>query len=192
GAWAEQRQWDKQCLSFEWEEDYFLTTTNSKCVCLICQSSVALAKKGNAERHFRTVHKKYESDFPSQLAAQQSIFTRPSSKSKAAMSRILAKHSKPFQDGEMVKEAFLEVAESLFEKFQKYIRNRSILKKYIYECVFFSLQFNESEDMIDTSQLYIFITMVFENMTAKEELLNHIVERKNSRGGYFCGNQGLY
>lgn len=48
----------------EWEEDFFFTTTNSKCVCLIYHSNVALAKKGNVERHFKTVHKKYECDFP--------------------------------------------------------------------------------------------------------------------------------
>jgi hypothetical protein len=95
-------------------------------VCLICHSNVALAKKRNVEKHFKTVHKKYEIDFPakselgkrkvkelkSQLAAQQSIFSRPSSTSKAAriasfwVSRILEKHKKPFPDLEMVKEAF--------------------------------------------------------------------------------------
>ena len=50
----------------------------------------------------------------SQLAAQQSIFTKPNTKSKAAkitsyrVCHVLAKYKKSFQDGEMVKEAFLK------------------------------------------------------------------------------------
>lgn len=82
----------------EWEEDYFFVISNSKCMCLICQAIISLPKKGNLERHFTTMHKRYENDFPaqselrkiklkelkSQLAAQQSIFTRPNTRGKAA------------------------------------------------------------------------------------------------------------
>ena len=32
------------------------------CICLICQTSIAIPKKGNVERHFRTVYKKYKYD----------------------------------------------------------------------------------------------------------------------------------
>ena len=35
----------------------------SKCVCLIFQSTIAIPKKENAERHFRTVHRNYDTDF---------------------------------------------------------------------------------------------------------------------------------
>ena len=49
----------------EWEEDYFFVMSNSKCVCLICQATISLPKKGNLERHFTTMHKRYEKDFPS-------------------------------------------------------------------------------------------------------------------------------
>ena len=88
-------------------------------------------KKGNLERHYKSFHKKYDSDFPpkselrkrkirelkAQLSAQQALSTGATSKSKAATiasfkeSRVLAKHKKPFQDGEIFKEAFLEAAE---------------------------------------------------------------------------------
>lgn len=80
------------------------------------------------------MHKRYETEFPpnsalrsqkgrglkGQLNAQQSIFTRPNNKSKAAtiasyrVSHVLAKHMKSFKDGEVVKEAFLEAADALF------------------------------------------------------------------------------
>ena len=48
----------------EWEEDFFFTMTFSKCVCLVCQSTVAIPKKGNVERHFRTLHGTYDTEFP--------------------------------------------------------------------------------------------------------------------------------
>lgn len=48
----------------EWEEDFSFTMSDSKCVCLICHTSIAIPKKGNMERLFRTLHVKYGSDFP--------------------------------------------------------------------------------------------------------------------------------
>ena len=55
------------------------------------------------------------------------------------------------------------------------------LNKDIRECVFSSLQFDETTDMIDTSQLCIFIRMVFEDLSTKEELLKILPLRKNPR-----------
>ena len=55
----------------------------------------------------------------SQLAAQQSIFTKPNTRSKAAkitsyrVCHVLSKNKKSFQDGEMVKEAFIKAADWL-------------------------------------------------------------------------------
>ena len=73
----------------EWEEEFFFILIHDKCVCIICNSNVALSKRTNVERHFRTVHKQYEIDFPpntevqkakvrqlkTQLSAQQTFFT---------------------------------------------------------------------------------------------------------------------
>jgi len=42
----------------------FFTMSFSKCICLICQTSIAVPKKGKVERHFQTLHKKHENDFP--------------------------------------------------------------------------------------------------------------------------------
>ena len=53
----------------------------------------------------------------SQLAAQQSIFTKPNTRSKAAniashrVCHVLAKYMKSFQDGERVMEAFVKAAD---------------------------------------------------------------------------------
>ena len=102
----------------EWKEDFFFIMSFSKCVCLICQCTIALPKKGNVERYFRTAHKNYDTEFPpkselrrkklkelkSQLSGQQSFFTQVTSKAKAVtessfrVSHFIVKKKKSFQD----------------------------------------------------------------------------------------------
>ena len=96
----------------EWENEFLFTTVKDKTVCLICQQSVALPKKGNLERQHSTMHSKFKDTYPpsslicsrkaeemkSLLKAQQSFFTRPLEKGKAnteasfCVSHLLAKH----------------------------------------------------------------------------------------------------
>ncbi|XP_067132090.1 general transcription factor II-I repeat domain-containing protein 2A-like [Centruroides vittatus] len=122
----------------EWELDYFFTMVNDKCRCLICLTSIAIAKKGNLERHFLALHNKYQTDYPpnselrkhkvrglkTQLTNQQNVFKKPMLKSQAVttasfkVSYLLAKNCKPFSDGEFVKEIFLEMSDSLFNDFK--------------------------------------------------------------------------
>ncbi|KAL2087224.1 hypothetical protein ACEWY4_018283 [Coilia grayii] len=221
---------------WEWEEDFFFTMSNSKCICLICRASIAIPKKGNVERHYRTVHKNYDSDFPPkselrkrqvtdfklQLSGQQSLFTQPGSDAKSVtwllnsksateaslrVSHSIIKHKKAFQDGEMVKEAFLEAADSLFRDFKNkpeimssikalQLSRNSVtrhcemmgdnltqqLRRDIADCECFSLQFDECTNISDTSQLCIFIRMVFGDMTAKEELLTLLPMKEHAQG----------
>ena len=93
----------------------------------------------------------------------------------------------------MVKEAFIEAADSLFGNFKNKDEIMSEIKdlqlsrskvtrrfegmeenlaaqleKDIDRCECFSLQFDESTDSVDIAQLCVFIRMVFENMTAKD------------------------
>lgn len=101
----------------EWEEEFLFTMVKDKCICLVCRASVALPKRGNLERHHKSLHKIYESDFPlkseirrrkvqdlkGSLKAEQAMFTRPSKQSEAAtvasfkISHILAKHKNPLK-----------------------------------------------------------------------------------------------
>jgi len=61
----------------------------------------------------------------SQLAKQHlSIFTKQKTRGKAAeigsyrVWHVIGKYKKPFQDGEMVEEAFIKTGDSLFENFK--------------------------------------------------------------------------
>lgn len=188
---------------------------------------MAIPKKGNLERHFNTIHSKYQTDFPpnseirksklqalkSQLTVQENMFSRPIEQSKAAteasfqISYRIAQKCKPFSDGEYIKEIFEEVSDSLFVNF----KNKNEIKKAIHglqlsrntvmrrietmsenineqlqrdivRCVAFSLQLDESTDITDTAQLLIFIRMVFEDFSTKEELLSMISLKGKTRG----------
>lgn len=189
---------------------FFYTMSISNCVCLICQSNIAIPKKGNVERQFWTnpnppkseLRNRKVYELKSQLSGQQSFFTQHTSKVKAAteasfrVSHIIVNNKKSFQDREMVKEAFVEAANSLFRDFKNKAEILSSIKalqpsrnrvtwrceamaedvtqqmwKDIGDCECFSLQLDKSTDMSDTAQMCIFIRMVFSDITAKEELL---------------------
>lgn len=68
-------------------------------------------------------------DLKSQLSAPQPLFLHLTSKAKIVtkasirVSHSIIKHKKPFQDGEMIKEAHCEASDSVFQDFknkQKY------------------------------------------------------------------------
>jgi len=211
----------------KWEIDYFFTMVNEKCCCLICNTSVAMPKKGNLEKHFNTMHGKYESNYPlnstartqklqelkSGLIAQRNIFLKPRNQSRSAtiasfiVSHKIAVKCKPFSDGEFIKSVLEEIADPLFENF----KNRGEIKKAILDlqlsrntvmrriekssqnvteqlkididrCVTFSLQIDESTDVSDTAQLIVFIRMLLNDFTSKEELLCMISLKERTRG----------
>uniref|UniRef100_A0A6P7GA77 General transcription factor II-I repeat domain-containing protein 2A-like n=1 Tax=Diabrotica virgifera virgifera TaxID=50390 RepID=A0A6P7GA77_DIAVI len=210
----------------EWEDAYFFTQVKGKCICLLCHASIAVGKKGNVERHFNSTHPKINTEYPAnnsirkekvkqlknQLVRQQSVLLQVSDKTKATtlvsykVSQVIAKKKKPFEDGEFIKECFVEAANCLFEGFKnKYeimsainslqLSSRTVtrrvenmsdvvsqMKTDLQRCIFFSLQFDESTDISDTSQLAIFVRMIFDDFTSKEELVKIIPLKGPTRG----------
>ncbi|GFU95718.1 uncharacterized protein TNCV_4889071 [Trichonephila clavipes] len=59
---------------------------------------------------------------------------------------------------------------------------QDLLNGDIKACKFLSLQFDESTDISDIAQLCIFVRMVFEDLTSKEELLTIIPLKGQTRG----------
>lgn len=211
----------------EWEEKYFFINFKNKCVCLICGSTVSVGKKSNIERHFTTVHKKYDTEYPSNsnlrkckvkelksaLVAQQSMFTKSANKMKVAtiasfkVAHMLAIHKKPFEDGNIIKEAMLAASEILFQEAKnkneimsaiqdvQLSRNsvtrrieamsenvRGQVKDDLQKCVFLSLQCDESTDICNVAQVNIFIRMVFNDCSVKEDILSVLPLKGNTRG----------
>lgn len=48
----------------DWTELFFFHTINEKPVCLICSTTLAVSKKANISRHYKTNHSDYDGRFP--------------------------------------------------------------------------------------------------------------------------------
>ena len=122
----------------DWELEYFMCAHEGKSMCLICQTVLAIPKKGNIVRHFTTHHPGFDNDFKDLKSTQRKavlqklkrsvnqqksslkmFVSKPSAATAAsfAVSHILIKSKKPFSDGEIIKDAFLAAAEFLFAEF---------------------------------------------------------------------------
>ena len=120
---------------------------------------------------------------------------------------MLAKKKKPFIDGELFKELFLTSADCLFDGFSNkheivsaiqdlQLSNNTITRRIhaistdiqtqlntnLEICDWFSLQFDESTDISDTAQLAVMVRMVFSNFTVKEDMLQILHMKGQTRG----------
>ncbi|XP_050505187.1 general transcription factor II-I repeat domain-containing protein 2A-like [Diabrotica virgifera virgifera] len=194
---------------------------NTTALELAQQLHTANALSANTERLFSStyeypanssIRKEKVKQLKNQLVRQQSVLLQVSDKTKATtlasykVSQVIAKKKKPFEDGEYIKECFVEAANCLSEGFKnKYeimsainslqlsartvtrrVENMSEdvsqMKTDLQRFIFFSLQFDESIDISDTSQLAIFVRMIFDDFTAKEELVKIIPLKGRTRG----------
>lgn len=121
--------------------------------------------------------------------------------------RTFIQHKKHFTDGAVFKEAFLAAADSLFQNFRNKaeivnaidkmqlsrqtvtrrvetmaIDLRSQLNGDFDNCSWFSLQFDESTDSCDMSQLSVFVRLVFPDGTSKEEFVKILPLKERTRG----------
>ncbi len=196
------------CVQGRMDNKYFFTNIGQKAVCLICQESIAVFKDYNLSRHFSSKHSNYGVNLSpaekankalklaTNLKAQQNTFTKQCSiqesvtKASYVVAHKIAKHSKPFSDGEFVKDCMVETADiicpgykSQFEKMslsRRTITRRveviaeemlSELKKKADNFSLFSIALDESTDIKDTAQLLIFVRGINENFEITEELL---------------------
>ena len=106
-----------------WEEEFFFTFFKDKCQYLICVTTVAVPKRHNVERHFKTCYRNFDVNYPpgsalrtekahglkASLDKQRTFFTKPMKKSPNATeasfraAHFLIKNKKTFSDGEVLK-----------------------------------------------------------------------------------------
>ncbi|CAL9688304.1 unnamed protein product [Knipowitschia caucasica] len=123
------------------------------------------------------------------------------------VAHLLAKHKKPFTDGAIVKDAMTAVAETLFDDHKSKTEILSAISDVqlgantvarrvtalsqdatkqldmdIERSQWFSLQCDESVDASDTAQLALFVRMVFEDFSTKEEFLTLLPLKTSTRG----------
>ena len=118
---AKKRKVDKECRRFQdkWKLEYIFTEIRNNCVCLICQETVAVFKEFNIKRHYQTKHANYDKltrdehreklkQLEAALTAQQRLFTRAcesnenATKASYEVAMLIAKHCKPFTEGEFI------------------------------------------------------------------------------------------
>ncbi|XP_076330617.1 SCAN domain-containing protein 3-like [Tachypleus tridentatus] len=114
----------------------------------------------------------------------------------------LARAKKPFIDDSLVKKCAVEMAKAfgnakIAEKFESVqLSNQTIqrrvtdmgeqsensLIRLVEKSTYFSLCIDESTDQADVSQLIIFVRIIHEDFSTKEELLNTCVLRGTTKG----------
>ncbi|XP_054831567.1 general transcription factor II-I repeat domain-containing protein 2A-like [Eublepharis macularius] len=211
----------------EWEERFCFVELKGKSMCLLCSSTVAIPKKYNVQRHFETHHSAFSSCFPlgselrkkkleelkSTLAPQQPQFTRPAAPCKNTtiasfkIASLLAKRKKPFEDGELIKQTFLDAGDCIFDGFSNKKEIMSAIQKLqlsgntvtrrikaissdlehqlqsdMQKCIWFSLQLDEAVDVTDSSKLAVMARMVFSDLSVKEELLKILLLKGQTKG----------
>uniref|UniRef100_A0A3B3DZF4 SPIN-DOC-like zinc-finger domain-containing protein n=1 Tax=Oryzias melastigma TaxID=30732 RepID=A0A3B3DZF4_ORYME len=191
----------------KWKLAYFFTEIRNQCVCLICNDTVAVFKEFNIRRHYKTKHAIFDElmgeerieklvQLESILIEQERFFStiRQSSenatKASFEVATLIAKHCKPFTDGEFIKDCVMKMVENIcpekMHEFASVCLARSTVACRIKEISsdikrqletkgaefeFFSLACDESTDGSDSTQLLIFLRGVDRNMNVIEELL---------------------
>lgn len=191
----------------KWSNLYFFVNIKNKPVCLICNESVSVMKEYNLKRHYDAKHaSKMDAiqgqfrldklrDLKKKLENQQYSFTRSNADSESIVkvsyiiSEQIAKKSKPFTDGEFVKQCMESAAEVLCPT-QKHLFSKvslsgatvarrieelaqdieNTLKARAQKFAFYSVALDESTDMTDTAQLAIFVRGIDQCFTITEEM----------------------
>lgn len=202
-----------------WKLDYFFIEIRNNCVCLICKETVAVFKEFNMKRHYQTKHAEaYDKitgnerseklkHLEASLISQQQYFTKAresnenATKASYEVAALIAKHCKPFTEGEFIKDCVMTMVKNICpekqQEFAKVCLARNTVARRIEEVSsdikrqlgirgkefdFFSLACDESTDASDTAQLLIFLRGVDNEMNITEELLDLQSLKNQTRG----------
>lgn len=129
-ATAKKVKLDVRSFQSSWTNDFGFIQQNDRAVCALCCENV-VCRTSSVKRHFETKHEKTFKDSADKAEAikkavsrygkQSNVFKNLSaSKSNETeasykLALCIAKHGKPFTDGDFIKAAFLECSEILFD-----------------------------------------------------------------------------
>ena len=218
---SRKRDYSEVSRSFneKWTDLYFFVESNGKPVCLICGEAMSAINEYNLKRHYDTKHAAMYASLQGQtrtdkqnrlrksLITQQSIFKKVATeaddcvKASYVIAQKIAKKSKPFSDGEFVKECLVSAAECVCPKNIDNFKNVSLsratvtrrveelamnveetLRTKLHTCMFYSLALDESTDQTDTALLAVFVRGIDQKFHIFEELLALCPLKGRTRG----------
>lgn len=137
-ATAKKVKIDVRSFQSSWTDDFGFIQKNDRAVCALCCENV-VCRTSSVKRHFETKHEKTFKDTAEKAEAIKKALSRyekqtsvlknlSASKNNATeasykVALCIAKHGKPFTDGDYIKEAFLDCSEMLFDG----ISNKNII-----------------------------------------------------------------
>lgn len=197
---------EHRCFNDDWTDKYCFVSSNGKCVCLICRESLSVPKEFNIKRHYESKHAKFAefsgelrkfkiNNLRKQLTGEQNIFAKVTSHGEAAtkasfkVAHLIASSSRPFTDGDFVKQCMLAVCDEIcpdkHSKFNDVPLSRMTMQRRVQDLGddvleqlvvraksfrFFSLALDESTDVSDTAQLLVFVRGVDDKFEITQEL----------------------
>ncbi|KAE9532362.1 hypothetical protein AGLY_009985 [Aphis glycines] len=174
----------------KWTAEYFFIEMKNVALCLICKETISIFKDYNLRRHYLQKH-----------ATKMDCYQ---------VSSLIAKKSKPFIDGEFIKECLESVADVMCPDkktdFSKISLSHQIISRRIDDIEisienkleekvrsfkYYSLAIDESTGVIDTVQVAIFVRGIATDgapaMVGKKEGLTKLIEDH----AVLVGNKGL-
>lgn len=127
----------------DWTERYCFVQHQRNVICLLCHSTVAVAKISNMKRHHESKHKDFHSvvgeerrakieSLRRSLNQQQNIFGKRSAEFDAScevsydISLMIAKSGRPFTDGDFVKNCMIAASKKLCPEATKKLQTVSL------------------------------------------------------------------
>ena len=202
-----------------WTYDYFFVDVENKPICLICNQPVSEFKEYNIKKHYVSRHssayEKYQNEFRQDkvkeltkvLRGQQMVLSKVSLQQQSVVkasylvAEIIAKKSKPFANGEFIKECIVRVADVICpekkETFAKIYLSRQTTTRRVEEhgnsieetliakarkFSSYSLALDESTDVRSTAQLALFVRGVDDDFEVTEELAAIVPMKGTTRG----------
>ncbi|XP_025090476.1 general transcription factor II-I repeat domain-containing protein 2-like isoform X2 [Pomacea canaliculata] len=202
----------------KWENLYFVTQVGEKLSCMICLQCISVPKEYNIRRHYETLHREQYAGLSGKLARkvhhlkasfskQRNFFARintaseDSVKASFVVSEMIAKASRPFTEGQFVKECMLQSCEIICPEKKKLFEGISLsantfasritesatnvqqqLTAAAKDFVTYSIALDESTGVTHTAYCAVFIRGVDENLNIVEELLDLLPMKGTTTG----------